>query len=110
MSRRGSRFGDIVTVALAIVWLLPLIFSILMSVRPEAEPVSNGNIFFGSRIILENFHHAWSIAPWPLHYVNTLIFVFGTLLVQILTITPAAYAFARIRFFGRGVLLFAILL
>jgi sn-glycerol 3-phosphate transport system permease protein len=98
------------TIILALIWLMPLIFSILMSFRPPAEPVNQGNIFVGSRITLENYADAWAVAPWVGHYVNSIIFVLGTLAVQVFTITMAGYAFARMKFFGRDILLVLMLL
>lgn len=97
-------------VALAVVFLVPLVFTILVSLRPETEPVSKGNIFVGSEVTLINYQRALNIAPWGLHYINSMIFVGGTLLVQLITVTAAAYAFARMRFFGRNLLLIVILL
>ncbi len=105
-----DRCGDALKVALAIIFLLPLFFTILVSFRPEAEPVTNGNIFFGSEITLINYQRALVIAPWSLHYLNSIIFVAGTLLVQLVTVTAAAYAFARMEFFGKRILLLIILL
>ena len=97
-------------VALAVVFLVPLVFTILVSLRPETEPVTKGNIFVGSEVTLINYQRALNIAPWGLHYINSMIFVGGTLLVQLITVTTAAYAFARMRFFGRNLLLIVILL
>jgi sn-glycerol 3-phosphate transport system permease protein len=105
-----SRLATLATVIIAIIWLIPLIFSVLMSFRPPAEPVNIGNIFVGSRMTLENYQAAWQVAPWLSHYVNTLIFVFGVLGVQLVTITMAGYAFARMQFLGRNLLLVLILL
>ena len=48
----SSRAADVLTVVLALIWLLPLIFSVLMSLRPEREPLG-GNIFFGSTLTLD---------------------------------------------------------
>ncbi len=95
---------------IAVVFLIPLVFTLLVSIRPEAEPVTKGNIFFGSEITFENYERALAIAPWGLHYANSLIFVGGTLLVQLGTVTAAAYAFARMKFVGRDLLLIVILL
>jgi sn-glycerol 3-phosphate transport system permease protein len=82
----------------------------LMSVRPPNEPLNQGNLLIGSHLTLNNFQAAWRIAPWPTHYLNSLIFAFGTLAVQFITITLAGYAFARLRFAGRGLLLTFVLL
>lgn len=106
----GDYATDVLTVVVGVVWLIPLIFTILVSFRPDQDPITNGNIFFGSSITLENFAAAFEVTSWSSHYVNTLIFVFGTLIVQWVTVTMAAYAFARLKFRGREVLLLIILL
>ncbi|MBC8100503.1 MAG: carbohydrate ABC transporter permease, partial [Armatimonadetes bacterium] len=110
------------TIGLALLWLLPLLFTLLMSVRPSASPVTNGNIFFdctarpaeitlfGCGVTSANYREAWQLAPWLTHYRNSLIFVFGVLSVQFVTVTMAGYAFARMQFRGRDVLLNVILL
>ncbi len=110
-----ARFGwhsvlDGLTVGVSILWLLPLIFSILMSFRPTAEPVTQGSIFFGSTITLDNYTRALQVAPWGWHYITSLIFVVGVLAVQLVTVTMGGYAFARMRFFGRDILLIIVLM
>ena len=113
MSSTGAvlrRAAAAARVFIAIVFLIPLIFTLLVSVRPEAQPVTKGNIFFGSELTFENYERALVIAPWSLHYLNSISFVAGVLVVQLVTVTGAAYAFARMRFFGRNLLLMIILL
>lgn len=118
-------------VVIGVMWLMPLLFTVLMSIRPESQAVNTGNIFFacnlseraagqlppeltigllGCVVTLDNYQKAWAVAPWPGHYLNSVIFVAGTLAVQLVTITMSGYAFARMTFFGRDVLLFVILL
>ena len=104
------RIAAVTKTVIAIFFLIPLVFTVLVSFRPEAEPVTKGNIFFGSEITFENYERALIIAPWSMHYANSVIFVAGVLLVQLVTVTCAAYAFARMRFFGRNPLLLIILL
>jgi sn-glycerol 3-phosphate transport system permease protein len=106
----GSLVADGLIITVALLWLVPLLFTSLVSVRPESEQVTTGNIFVGSRLTLDNYQEAWAVAPWPQHYLNSLIFVFGTLIVQVVTITMAGYAFARMKFLGRNLLLFMMLL
>jgi sn-glycerol 3-phosphate transport system permease protein len=125
----GSLIANALVIALSLAWLVPLAFTILVSLRPENEPITNGNIFFdcldvpsnpqntingftvlGCTFTLQNYQEALDVAPWPTHYANSLIFVFGTLVVQVVTITMAGYAFARMKFLGRDLLLFLILL
>ena len=106
----GNLSATALTVIVAIIWLLPLIFAVLVSFRPRSEPITTGNIFFGSTITLANYTSALSVAPWGWHYLNTLIFVVGVLVVQFVTVSMAGYAFARLKFRGRNFLLFVILL
>lgn len=105
----GGLTVNSLTVLVALVWLFPLVISLLISLRPMNEPLTNGNLFWGSTLTLDNFMAAWRIAPWPMHYVNSVIFVVGTLIVQVVTVTMAGYAFARMRFWGRNVLLLVVL-
>ena len=106
----GSTLANVVTIIAAGIWLTPLLFTLLMSFRPPAEPVTQGNIFVGTILTTENYPRAWDIAPWPDHYRNSIIFVVGTLAVQLVTVTLAGYAFARMTFFGRDLLLILVLL
>ncbi len=113
MTRRrslGSLSATALTVIVSGIWLLPLIFAALVSVRPRNEPINVGNIFFGSTITLDNYNAALAVAPWGWHYLTTIIFVVGVLVVQFVTVTMAGYAFARLKFAGRDILLLLILL
>jgi sn-glycerol 3-phosphate transport system permease protein len=92
------------------VWLFPLVFAILMAFRPRIDPITNGNIFFGSEITMQNFEAAWNVAPWFSHLFTSILVVIGTLAGQLITATLAGYAFAKMKFRGRSVLLTLILL
>jgi sn-glycerol 3-phosphate transport system permease protein len=102
--------GTLLLIGLALFWLVPLIWTVLVSVRPPDEPIVHGNIFFGSQVTLANFTEVGQIVDWRQEYVTTLIFVFGVLAVQLVTITLAGYAFARIEFFGKRILFGLILM
>lgn len=110
LRNKWSVVADAMTVVLSLVWLMPLVFALLMSVRPRADSITNGNVFFGSKLTLANYEAAWQVAPWEWHFITSVLVVVGVLTVQLITITMAGYAFARMKFFGRGILLFLILL
>lgn len=117
---RWSMAADVLTGMLALFWLLPLIFTILMSLRPSNVPITVGNIFVGCgpfeeldilcRVTLDNYQEAWAVAPWLQHLLTSVLVVIGVLLVQMVTMTLAGYAFAKMHFKGRGLLLGFILL
>lgn len=106
---RWSAVADAVTVVLALVWLFPLVMAVAMAFRPQRDPISVGSIFYGSELTLANFERAWNTAPWEWHFITSVLVVVGVLTVQLITITLAGYAFARMVFPGRNVLLFVIL-
>ncbi|MFQ3612302.1 MAG: carbohydrate ABC transporter permease [Cyanobacteriota bacterium] len=95
---------------IAFLWLVPLIWTVLVSLRPESESIVQGNIFWGSRLTLENFVKVFQVAQWGRMYWVSLLFVFGVLGVQLVTITLAGYAFATLSFRGKGILFSLILI
>lgn len=52
---------------------------------------------------VSNFAKAWTYAPFPRHFVNTVILVTMILSAQLVLCTLAGYAFARFEFFGHNV-------
>ncbi len=109
--RRWSRWlGIAVLCIIAVGWLIPLVWVILVSLRPADLPLREGDILFGSRPTLENYTTAFRIAPFGTYYFNTIFITVGVVVVQIITVTLAGYAFARYTFPGQNVLLFIILL
>jgi sn-glycerol 3-phosphate transport system permease protein len=97
----GTWLWALVVGALALVWVFPLLWAFTTSVRP---PGSLGNQIASLWVphpSLANFVEAWSDAPFLRLYYNTAVVVFGILAVQLVTITLAAYAFARMEFWGR---------
>jgi sn-glycerol 3-phosphate transport system permease protein len=61
------------------------------------------------KVVFTNFPDALRVAPFARYYINTVVIVLGILGMQLVTISLAAYAFARLTFPGRD-LLFLILL
>ncbi|MFM9278922.1 carbohydrate ABC transporter permease [Paenibacillus jiagnxiensis] len=51
-----------------------------------------------------NFAQAWNSGPFLHYFMNSVFIAVGILVLQMLTIIPAAYAFARYRFKGSGLL------
>jgi len=101
LGRLGYWFTIIILLTLAVVWAMPLVWAIVASVRPFAEPMQRGNIWFGSTLTVENFRRAWSLAPFGKYYINTVIVVLMILVVQTVTVTMAGFAFAHYRFVGK---------
>jgi sn-glycerol 3-phosphate transport system permease protein len=90
--------------ALAFVWVFPLLWAFATSFRPPGELGSQMASLWVHQPSLANFREAWADAPFLRLYYNTAVVVFGILGVQLMTITLAAFAFARQDFPGRELL------
>lgn len=99
----------ILGVAVALLWSMPLIWSIVASLRPPGEPFARGQVWFGSGISLANYFRAFDLAPFALYFRNTVLLVTLILSVQLVTSSLAGFAFAFYRFRGQNVLFTIIL-
>lgn len=57
----------------------------------------------------QNYVRAWSLAPWPRYFLNSVFIAGSTIVIVLITSLLAAYAFGSMRFRGRQVLFLAIL-
>jgi multiple sugar transport system permease protein len=57
-----------------------------------------------------NYAAAWSAAPWGRYFANTVLVAGSTTVLAVLTALPAAYALALLRFPGKTLLFFAVLM
>jgi sn-glycerol 3-phosphate transport system permease protein len=110
LARAADATGAAALVALALGWVVPLLWTIAVALRPPDVSVAAGSAWFGGRLTLENFAEVWERAPFALYYLNSLSIVLGILAVQLVTVSLAGYAFARRTFYGRDVLLLVLLL
>jgi sn-glycerol 3-phosphate transport system permease protein len=104
-SRRRLRL--VVMTVLALAWLIPFVWVLAVSFRPPTDPIGAGSRWFSGSLTLDNYLVAW--ARLAASYRNTLVIVFGTLAVQVVTVTLAGSAFARMRI-PAGRMLFVLLL
>ncbi len=105
MRRRGqtslpSAFLFFVIIsAITIVWSGPFLWMIVASFKPQTfGGLDMASVIPDFKPTLANYKNAFRSAEFPIMYLNTLIVVFGTLAVQLVTVTLAAYAFARLEF------------
>jgi sn-glycerol 3-phosphate transport system permease protein len=110
LDRIGYWLSIIFTFILAASWAVPILWSLVASFRPAADPIGLGDVWFSSSLTLENYLRAWSLAPFDQYYVNTIVVVSMILIVQLITITLAGFAFAHYQFIGKGWLFIVILL
>jgi sn-glycerol 3-phosphate transport system permease protein len=95
--------------AAALLWAVPFAWMAVASLRPGIPP-DIASLTPEGPFGLENFAAAWHSGNFLLWYLNTLTVCGGILVVQLVTISMAGYAFARLRFPGRDLLFAAFLL
>ena len=112
---------NLVTVALCILWSVPIAWATVVSFRPASDTLGAGDVWFSHSVSLNSYEKVVQLAPFfpnfkedgfPGHsyYANTLEWVLLALIVQVITVTLAGFAFAHYDFVGKRVLFGVILL
>ncbi|MCU6791279.1 MULTISPECIES: carbohydrate ABC transporter permease [Paenibacillus] len=81
-------------------WLVPLLWMTVTAFRPRQIALSPS---FSLEFTLDNFARVWSAAPFAQYYLNTILIVVGVFLVQMITASMAAFAFARVEFRAKNI-------
>jgi sn-glycerol 3-phosphate transport system permease protein len=109
------RRADLVVTGLMLVvvafWSTPFLWTLVASFRPNtAGGIHMASLLPDYKPTWANFAEAFESGDFAVYYLNTAIVAFGTLAVQLVTISLAGYAFARLTFPGRDVLFYVFLL
>ena len=97
--------------ARAVLWAVPLAWMVVASLRPNAASLADiASLTPAGPFNAQNYREAWSSGRFPLWYLNTMLLCAGILAVQLVTVSLAGYAFARLRFRGQRLLFPAFLL
>lgn len=84
-------------------WLLcflcaiPLLWVVRTAFVPQSQVL---DLFSFSLPTLDNFKRVLEAAPFGQYYINTILISVGVLAVQLVMVTLAGYAFARLDFYG----------
>lgn len=112
-SLRRPRFGTvlkhIVLIAFAALIAYPFFFMVSSSLKDIFEATATPPVIFPTELHPENYSDAWGKAPWGRYFINTIFVSVSVTVLELITACLAAYAFARMKFRGKG-LLFTIFL
>ena len=89
--------------------LLPLVWGLSTSLKPESMVLSADPQWIPSTVTLENFRLALFESEIPRALLNSVIVTITAVVLTIAVAIPAGYAAARYRFRGRSTLLFYVL-
>lgn len=98
----GLLYGALILGAVAMAF--PFYWMITTAFKSYAESVAVPPVIVPSAWLWENFREAWNAAPFPRYFLNTIIMATGSTVGTLFTGLLAAYAFARMRFFGKDML------
>ncbi len=105
MHRRWSHLATHLIVALcALITVTPYLWLLSTSLKYKTEVFTPTPQWIPWPINLGNYAEVFDRAPFGLFLINTLIVVTGILVVQLVTVTLAAYVFARRQFRGANIL------
>lgn len=77
---------------------LPFIWMILTSIKTLAEAEAIPPKIFPESIRIENYTQIFKEFPFAQYYFNTIVVTVASVVLQLIIVTPAAYAFARLDF------------
>jgi multiple sugar transport system permease protein len=112
MFSRGQRgellpkifFYGVLTIV-GLVFVYPFIFMVATSLKSSPEVFKNILSLFGERLRFDNYTTVLETVNMGRYMVNTIIVTLGVVAGQIVTSLMGGYAFARIRFPGRDLIL-----
>ena len=97
-------------IPLSITMLFPLLWLFSTSLKPKGLVFTYPPQIIPDPVRWANYAEALTILPFHIFFRNTMIIVIFRLIGQILTSTMAGYAFARLRFPGRELLFWLVLI
>lgn len=105
-TRRVSLWGRLTLHTILIlgsgIMLLPFLIMLLVSLMPKEVILTRA--YRLELVSLQNYFETFAVVPFGRFYLNSLIVATTTTVIQIVTASLAAFAFARLRFRGRDAL------
>lgn len=91
-------------IAGSVVMLLPFVWMLSTSLKLPPDIFTYPPVWIPNPIAWQNYAKTVTVMPFGRFYLNSLIVTTGVTLLQLLTSSLAAFAFARMRFPGRNAL------
>lgn len=92
----------LISIIIFAVFFIPFYWMVLTSVKALSETLTFPPSFFVDNIHFENFTKAMSTGPFLQYAKNSIIVTASILILQFVTVVPAAFAFARYKFKGKN--------
>ncbi len=108
-NRMPSFLLHIVMVVGSFLMIFPFLWSLSNSFKSMGEMFSYPPVLLPETIRWKNYLNSFTAMPFDLAYMNSTYITIAIVIIQLITCTMAAYAFARIQFRGRHTIFMLIL-
>jgi multiple sugar transport system permease protein len=93
----------------AVIMLVPLIWMVILSLETSSEAQSFPPVVLPTGMHFHNYVATWNSEPFGNFFLNSAMYSVATVAGNLLFCSLAAYAFARLKFWGRDVLFIVLL-
>ncbi|MEV0841594.1 carbohydrate ABC transporter permease [Actinocatenispora sera] len=93
----------VVLVVLAALWLVPMLWAVDTSIRPESEITASPATWWTSHPSLDTYRQVLSAGRMPVWYLNSFLVALLTAVFAVVVCSMAGFAVARVRFRGRRI-------
>ena len=106
---RAGFVAHLFMIVIVFIVLLPILWMIATSFKDAQEFFTNSAALIPRRVSLVNYEYMFTaIQELPIYMTNSFILAIGVAVLQVVTAALAAYAFARMNFWGRDFIFLAI--
>lgn len=109
MKRKPNLLIFILIIIFALIALFPFLWLLGTSFKGAEELFSYPPTFIPKNFVTENYSGVWNAVPFEMYFLNTLIIVVSTVLLNVFVSSLAGYAFARLKFKGKEFLFLMVL-
>lgn len=94
--RKKRHYGThLILLALSVMWLIPLLYTLFTSLRPKADTDRYGYFSLKGHFNFTNFSDAWEQAGLAKYFVNSVIITVPTVVLTLIFASAMAFAVSR---------------
>ncbi|AKU17547.1 carbohydrate ABC transporter permease [Luteipulveratus mongoliensis] len=101
-SRAFKTFSLLTLLVFALIWVVPLLFAVTTSLKPEGEIAANPTSWWSSHFSFDAYSKVIDNTPIMTWYLNSLIIAALTVVITLLVTSMLGFALSQTRFSGRG--------
>ena len=101
--------GDLFKILMMVIFVFPFYWMLITSFKTYNEAIIVPPTMLPFTFNTEAYHVVVTKLNWWTYVRNTVIITASVIVLQLLVMVPAAYAFSKFRFFGQGILFGAVL-